>query len=88
MIQRFKLIDLSGTHFFKDSKLCGFNCNHHPACGNGTHLGSTANVFIVTLSERLAKESGNPELAITPGLWIKKGTPVMILTLLVSSVIF
>lgn len=56
--------------------------------GNGTHLGSTANVFIVTLSERLAKESGNPELAITPGLWIKKGTPAMILTLLVSSVIF
>lgn len=56
--------------------------------GNGTHLGSTANVFIVTLSERLAKESGNPDLAITPGLWIKKGTPAMILTLLVSSVIF
>ena len=24
--------------------------------GNGTHIGSTANVFIVTLSERLAKE--------------------------------
>jgi Na+/H+ antiporter NhaD/arsenite permease-like protein len=43
--------------------------------GNGTHLGSTANVFIVTLSERLAKQTGNPDLAITPGLWIKKGTP-------------
>ncbi len=56
--------------------------------GNGTHLGSTANVFIVTLSERLAKESGDPDLAITPGLWIKKGTPAMILTLLVSTVIF
>lgn len=56
--------------------------------GNGSHLGSTANVFIVTLSERLAKESGNPELAITPGLWFKKGTPAMILTLLVSSLIF
>ena len=25
--------------------------------GNGTHLGSTANVYIVTLSERLAKET-------------------------------
>ncbi len=56
--------------------------------GNGSHLGSTANVYIVTLSERLAKDSGNPDLAITPGLWIKKGTPVMILTLLVSSLIF
>ena len=56
--------------------------------GNGTHLGSTANVFIVTISERLARESGDPSLAITPGLWIKKGTPAMILTLLVSSVLF
>ena len=56
--------------------------------GNGTHLGSTANVYIVTLSERIAKESGDPSLAITPGLWIKKGTPAMILTLLVASIIF
>ncbi|MGR8934221.1 MAG: SLC13 family permease [Gammaproteobacteria bacterium] len=55
--------------------------------GNGTHLGSTANVYIVTLSERLAKENGNPALAITPGLWIKKGTPAMIMTLAASSVI-
>lgn len=55
--------------------------------GNGTHLGSTANVYIVTLSERLAKESNDPSLAITPGLWIKKGTPAMILTLLVASII-
>lgn len=56
--------------------------------GNGSHLGSTANVYIVTLSERLAKDTGNPDLAITPGLWIKKGTPAMLLTLLVSSLIF
>jgi Na+/H+ antiporter NhaD/arsenite permease-like protein len=55
--------------------------------GNGSHLGSTANVFIVTLSERLAEKENKPSLAITPGLWIKKGTPVMIITLLVSSVI-
>jgi len=55
--------------------------------GNGTHLGSTANVFIVTLSERIAKESNDPSLAITPGLWFKKGTPAMILTLLISSVV-
>jgi len=55
--------------------------------GNGTHLGSTANVFIVTLSERLAKEENNPALAITPGLWFRKGTPAMILTLLASTLL-
>ena len=56
--------------------------------GNGTHLGSTANVFIVTISERFAMETGNPRFRITPGLWFRKGTPVMILTLLVSTLIF
>jgi Na+/H+ antiporter NhaD/arsenite permease-like protein len=55
--------------------------------GNGTHLGSTANVFIVTLSERLAKETGDPSMQITPGMWIRKGTPVMIGTLITSSVV-
>jgi Na+/H+ antiporter NhaD/arsenite permease-like protein len=55
--------------------------------GNGTHLGSTANVFIVTLSERIAKDNNDPSLAITPGMWFKKGTPAMIVTLLTSSVI-
>jgi Na+/H+ antiporter NhaD/arsenite permease-like protein len=56
--------------------------------GNGTHLGSTANVFIVTLSERIAKDANDPSLAITPGLWFKKGTPAMIVTLITSSVVF
>lgn len=55
--------------------------------GNGTHLGSTANVFIVTLTERLAHKEGDPSLAITPGLWFRKGTPVMLATLVVSSLI-
>ncbi len=55
--------------------------------GNGTHLGSTANVFIVTLSERLAKETNNPDMAITPGLWIRKGTPAMFLTVFISSIV-
>lgn len=55
--------------------------------GNGTHLGSTANVFIVTISEKMAKEAGDPSLAITPWLWFKKGTPVMLLTLVICSVI-
>ncbi|MEZ5503228.1 MAG: SLC13 family permease [Halioglobus sp.] len=56
--------------------------------GNGTHIGSTANVYIVTLSERLARETGNPDYAISPGLWFRKGTPAMLATLVVSSVIF
>lgn len=55
--------------------------------GNGTHLGSTANVFIVTLSERLARDTGDDSLRITPGLWFRKGTPAMILTLLSSSIV-
>lgn len=55
--------------------------------GNGTHLGSTANVFIVTISEKMAKEQGDSSLAITPGLWFRKGTPVMLATLVVSSII-
>ncbi len=56
--------------------------------GNGTHIGSTANVFIVTISERLAREENDPSLRITPYLWFRKGTPVMIGTLFVSTVIF
>ena len=54
--------------------------------GNGTHIGSTANVYIVTISERLARETGNPAMAITPGLWMKKGLPIMLLTLVLSSI--
>ena len=53
--------------------------------GNGSHLGSTANVYIVTLSEHLAKEQNDPSLAITPGVWFRKGTPVMLISLLVAS---
>ena len=56
--------------------------------GNGTHIGSTANVYIVTISERLARETGNPAMAITPGLWMKKGLPIMFLTLILSSILF
>lgn len=54
--------------------------------GNGSHIGSTANVYIVTISERLARETGNPALAITPGLWIRKGTPVMLVTLALCTI--
>ena len=56
--------------------------------GNGTHIGSTANVFIVTISERLARQQQDETLRITPGLWFKKATPIMILTLVASSLLF
>ncbi len=56
--------------------------------GNGTHIGSTANVYIVTISERLAKRENNPSLAITPWIWFRYGTPAMIATLIVSSLVF
>jgi Na+/H+ antiporter NhaD/arsenite permease-like protein len=54
--------------------------------GNGTHIGSTANVFIVTISERLARQENDPSLAITPGLWFRKGLPVMLVTLVLSTI--
>jgi Na+/H+ antiporter NhaD/arsenite permease-like protein len=51
--------------------------------GNGTHIGSTANVICVAESER----SGMQECHITPLYWLKKGTPVMLATLIVSSLL-
>ena len=56
--------------------------------GNGTHIGSTANVFIVTISERLAREQNDQKLAITPGVWFRKGTPIMLGTLVASTILF
>lgn len=56
--------------------------------GNGTHIGASANMVVLSLSERLAKAEGNPALAITPGLWIRKGMPIMLVTLVVSTVVF
>jgi len=56
--------------------------------GNGTHIGSTANVYIVTISERLAKRENDPSLAITPWLWFRYGTPAMLVTLCVCTVVF
>jgi Na+/H+ antiporter NhaD/arsenite permease-like protein len=51
--------------------------------GNGSHIGSTANVICVAEAER----TGIPEYRITPWLWLKKGTPVMLSTLMVSSLL-
>ena len=56
--------------------------------GNGTHIGSTANVYIVTISERLAKRENNPALAITPWVWFRYGLPAMLATLIVCSIVF
>ncbi len=49
--------------------------------GNGTIIGSTANVFVASLSER----TKNP---ITSKLWNKRGLPVMIVTCFVGSLMF
>jgi Na+/H+ antiporter NhaD/arsenite permease-like protein len=49
--------------------------------GNGTHIGSTANVICVAEAER----AGDPAFRISPMLWLKKGTPVMVVTLAISS---
>jgi Na+/H+ antiporter NhaD/arsenite permease-like protein len=51
--------------------------------GNGSHIGSTANVICVAEAERC----GIREYRITPLYWLKKGTPVMLSTLVVSSLL-
>lgn len=55
--------------------------------GSGSHLGSTAGVFIVTMTERMAEKENKPSLAITPSLWLCKGTPVMLVTLITASLV-
>ena len=42
----------------------------------------------MTISERLAREQNDPSLAITPWVWFKKGTPMMLLSLVVATVVF
>lgn len=49
--------------------------------GNGTIIGSTANVFVASLSERT-------KYPITSQLWNKRGLPVMIVTCFVGSILF
>jgi len=51
--------------------------------GNGSHIGSTANVVCVAEAER----TGIPEYRITPLFWLRKGTPVMLATLITSSLL-
>jgi len=49
--------------------------------GNGTIIGSTANIVVVTVSER----TRHP---ITPRLWFSRGLPVMLLTCSIASVLY
>jgi Na+/H+ antiporter NhaD/arsenite permease-like protein len=49
--------------------------------GNGTIIGSTANVIVVSISERT-------RTPITSRLWLKRGLPVMLATLVVASVLY
>ncbi|HZW02557.1 MAG TPA: SLC13 family permease [Anaerolineaceae bacterium] len=49
--------------------------------GNGTIIGSTANVVVVSLSERT-------RFPITPRLWSKRGLPVMLATCATASVLY
>jgi Na+/H+ antiporter NhaD/arsenite permease-like protein len=49
--------------------------------GNGTIIGSTANVIVTSLSERT-------RYPITPMLWNKKGLPVMFISLIVVSILY
>jgi Na+/H+ antiporter NhaD/arsenite permease-like protein len=49
--------------------------------GNGTIIGSTANVIVTSLSERT-------RTPITPALWSRRGLPVMLATCAVASVLY
>jgi Na+/H+ antiporter NhaD/arsenite permease-like protein len=49
--------------------------------GNGTIIGSTANIIVATLSEKT-------RTPITSRLWIRRGLPVMIVTCVIASVLY
>lgn len=49
--------------------------------GNGTIIGSTANIIVVTLSEKT-------RTPITSKLWIRRGLPVMLITCGIASILY
>lgn len=49
--------------------------------GNGTLIGSTANIVVATLSERT-------RAPITSALWLKRGLPVMLVTCAIASLLY
>ena len=44
--------------------------------------------FSKDAAKGLAKKENDPSLAITPWLWIRYGTPCMLVTLIICSVVF
>jgi Na+/H+ antiporter NhaD/arsenite permease-like protein len=49
--------------------------------GNATPIGSTANIIVVTLSEKT-------RTPITTRMWVRVGVPVMMVTCIIGSVLF
>jgi Na+/H+ antiporter NhaD/arsenite permease-like protein len=49
--------------------------------GNGTIIGSTANIIVVTLSEKT-------RTPITSKLWNRRGLPVMLITCAIASLMY
>jgi len=49
--------------------------------GNGTIIGSTANIVVASLSEKTRQP-------ITAGLWMRRGLPVMLLTCTIASILY
>ena len=49
--------------------------------GNGTIIGSTANIIVTSFSEK----TRHP---ITARLWVRRGLPVMLITCLIASILF
>jgi Na+/H+ antiporter NhaD/arsenite permease-like protein len=49
--------------------------------GNGTIIGSTANIIVTTLSEKT-------RTPITSGIWNRRGLPVMLATCVIASILY
>jgi Na+/H+ antiporter NhaD/arsenite permease-like protein len=49
--------------------------------GNGTIIGSTANIIVATLSEKT-------HTPITSAIWNKRGLPVMLATCAITSILY
>jgi Na+/H+ antiporter NhaD/arsenite permease-like protein len=52
--------------------------------GNGSHIGATANIICMAESERC----DIPGARITAGLWLRKGLPIMLVSLTIASAVF
>ena len=52
--------------------------------GNGTHIGATANIIVVTESEK----TGDPRSRITPAAWLRVGLPTMVVSLVLASGVY